>query len=156
MNIFYLNDDINTSCSLLDDKRVVKMCLETAQLLCTARNELGAKSPYKSFNPKHPCCIWAMESSRNWDWLKRYGLALCKEYSYRFNKKHKCESIIRSLVNPVKKNAGITKRPQCMDEIYKNKNAIQAYTNYYISEKINDNNKWTGRNESREYWELLI
>jgi hypothetical protein len=75
------------------DQHVVKMPLETAQLLSTA---LALSSPqawqglqaaglaYKPTHPMHPCASWARECINNYLWLCALGLELCREYEYRF------------------------------------------------------------------------
>ena len=73
------------------------MCLETAQMLCTAINELGGTTPYKSTHVNHPCNVWIRKRQANWEWLFKHGLALCAEYTKRYGKVHKCEQIIWDL-----------------------------------------------------------
>ena len=90
MNIFVTSISPYKSALYLDDKRVVKMCLETTQILCTALNELVGHqvTPLKSTHVKHPCVIWAMSSLNNWYWLYRHGLYLFKEYENRYKRHH--------------------------------------------------------------------
>lgn len=61
MNIFYLDKDPKLCAQYHCDKHVVKMILESAQLLCTAVNEAAGKevAPYKSTHVNHPCSIWS-------------------------------------------------------------------------------------------------
>ena len=66
MNIFATNSDPALAAKFLDDKRVVKMCLESAQLLCTAVIECGGEAPYKSIHKNHPCSIWVRKSRSNY------------------------------------------------------------------------------------------
>ena len=63
MNIFAIEGDAETgqidweaSARSQDNLRVVKMILESCQILSTVLNEQGMKAPYRSFNPKHPSC----------------------------------------------------------------------------------------------------
>ena len=87
MNIFALDNDVKVAAQWHVDKHVVKMPLETAQMLCTARHELGEKPesiPYKVAHKNHPCTIWCRTSSENYDWLCDLGMVLCKEYTYRY------------------------------------------------------------------------
>ena len=71
MNIFAIENnksgqiDWIKSAQSQDNYRVVKMILESCQILSTVLNEQGIKAPYRSFNPKHPSCLWAAESSDN-------------------------------------------------------------------------------------------
>ncbi len=67
MNIFILDEDITKSAQAHCDKHVVKMILESAQLLCTAVNYYAGEqvTPYKSTHMNHPCSIWVRESLAN-------------------------------------------------------------------------------------------
>jgi hypothetical protein len=99
MNIFVTYPCPIKSAKYLDNKRVVKMCLETAQMLSTAINELTNSqfAQYKSTHKNHPCNIWARKSFANWNWLVKHGLALCDEYQNRYNKEHKCKKVIEDI-----------------------------------------------------------
>lgn len=139
MNIFYFTHNPDLNSKLLDDKRLIKMVLETTQLLSNGLYLNNQKSPYKPTHLKHPCSIWAARSKGNWNWLKTYGLALAKEYTRRYKRKHKCEKIIRSMKGLNKKNNRFYKPPQCMPDKYKSSKTSTAYINYYIGEKLNPN-----------------
>lgn len=99
MNIFCTSSSPVESAQFLDDKRVVKMVLESAQLLSTA---LMIRDPefygnhsqlYKPTHSKHPCTIWAACSDDNLFWLYEHYLALMDEYSFRYDKNHKCAEL---------------------------------------------------------------
>ena len=137
MNIFYFTKNTRLNSKLLDDKRLVKMVLETTQLLSNVLFLYGKKNPYKPTHLKHPCTIWASSSKQNWIWLKRYGLELCKEYTRRFHKVHKCTDIIKSMSCPPIKNSEFTQPNQCMPEKYKFRKTSRAYLKYYVGEKFN-------------------
>ncbi len=139
MNIFYFTHDIKLNSKLLDDKRLVKMILETTQLLSNGLCLNNQKYPYKPTHLKHPCSIWAAKSKGNWNWLKEYGLALSKEYTRRYKRKHKCEDIIKSMKYQNGKNNRFYNPPQCMPEKYKNNETTMAYMHYYAEEKFNPN-----------------
>jgi len=96
MNIFVTSICPARSARQLDDRRVIKMVLETTQLLCGALNIHANKqvAPYKTTHKNHPAAIWARTSRKNWLWLHEHGLALCKEYTARYSKVHKCEGIL--------------------------------------------------------------
>jgi hypothetical protein len=87
MNIFACDYDPVTAAKCLDDRRVVKMVLETAQLLSGALYLLGYwnYNLYKPTHLNHPCTRWVIKSRGNFDWLVRHGLALGSEYSRRFH-----------------------------------------------------------------------
>lgn len=175
MNIFYLHDNIETSVQYLDDVRVRKMCLESVQILCTALNELGYSTPYKSFSPKHPCCLWVKENPNNRSWFIRYLKALFHEFFYRFEKYHKSEDVCIEVVKKYKAVYLFTKiifnpdkidLPQCIPNKYKQEDTAKAYQAYFVGEKLTDKNgkfilKYTKRDipkfilDSQEYKELI-
>ena len=96
MNIFVTSNCPKLSAQALDNKRVVKMALETAQLLSTAifiNSTITYDNLYKPTHIKHPCTIWAAANIENWDWLFQHFVALCAEYSFRYNKQHASEKI---------------------------------------------------------------
>jgi hypothetical protein len=124
------------------DKHVVKMILETTQLLCSAHHVSGNKTNfvpmYKLTHKNHPCSIWVRKSTHNYIWLVRLGKALCKEYTRRYNRIHKCESYIEELfmnLPDVPCDDGFTTPPQAMPDKYKNTNYIIAYRKYYMFDK---------------------
>lgn len=63
MNIFYLDENPNLCAQYHCDRHVIKMILESAQLLCTALNVVAGQqvTPYKSTHVNHPCSIWVRE-----------------------------------------------------------------------------------------------
>jgi hypothetical protein len=146
MNIFYLSNCVRTAAEEACDKHVVKMILETTQLLYTAQHIYGdldgcPYTPYKIAHKNHPSAIWCRSSMENYLWLCELGIAYCEEYRHRYGyeKEHSCEKHLRWLyTNPpdVEYN-GFWEPPQCMPEEYKvEDDAVQAYRNYYIGEKL--------------------
>lgn len=137
MNIFVLDLDPTKAAQAHNDKHVVKMVLETAQILCTVLNSKGHTTPYRSTHKHHPSVLWAGRSLENFMWLKNLGLELCKEYTFRYNKKHACEDIIKNLV-PNSNDfqlKNLTIFAQAMPDEYKNKDPVVAYRNYYLGAK---------------------
>ena len=146
MNIFVLDTDPQQAATLHLDKHVVKMPLETAQMLCTINAEFGVEVPYKSTHKNHPCTLWAKTSKANYYWLVTLGMHLCKEYTYRYNKVHACQKIIEALRNcPASIPDGkLTSFAQAMPDDCKQDDAPKAYQMYYKQHK-NHIAKWTGR-----------
>jgi hypothetical protein len=69
MNIFFLDENPTLSAKYHVDKHVVKMILETAQLLCSVHHvtdQVTDQVPYKLSHKNHPCAIWARESLSNY------------------------------------------------------------------------------------------
>ena len=118
------------------DRHCIKMILETAQLLCTVSHEYGYNAPYKPTHVNHPCTLWIKESKQNWVWLQEYGMHLCKEYTHRYGRTHKSESIIRSLPTPLLPDLELTPFVQAMPEEYRcENNPVKAYRTYYLKGK---------------------
>ena len=104
MNIFVTDFCPIKSAQVLPDKHIVKMPLETCQMLSIVASKKWGHgfgdlprldgTPYKTEKGafrNHPCTIWAQQ---NWSWLIRHGLALCDEYTYRYGKVHSCEKTL--------------------------------------------------------------
>ncbi len=151
MNIFILDKDTEKCARFHCDKHVVKMILESAQLLSSALRISGIDQGYKLTHRNHPCSLWARESLSNWKWLRELATALNVEYRYRFSKEinHKSFDVIESLPLPRIEDQGVTPFAQAMPEIYRDKNAVKAYRRYYIAEKHNLF-QWTRRKQP--YW----
>ena len=140
MNIFYLDKCPVKAAQVQYNKHVVKMILESAQMLCTAHHHYGNGDnvPYKKAHYNHPSTIWVRESDEHYDWLYNHMLALGREYNKRYNKEHlsiiKCTKPLFCSPKgiPYKK---LVQPPQCMPDEYKDKCSIKAYWNYYIGEK---------------------
>ena len=139
MNIFYLDKDPITAAVVQYNKHIVKMILESAQMLCAAHHILGNPNdvPYKLAHKNHPCTIWVRENSLHYDWLYEHMMALGDEYTARYSKTHmsidKCKHLN---IHPENiPHETFEQPPQCMPDEYKDKCSVQAYWNYYIGEK---------------------
>ena len=123
MNIFVLDKDPVIAAQLQCDKHVVKMIVESAQMLSTAHRMLDGtvqiapsksgkrmvkhyrlfdnldldETLYKAVHYKHPCTVWTMESDLNYDWHWVHFKALCDEYTYRYGKVHSSERLLQPL-----------------------------------------------------------
>jgi hypothetical protein len=140
MNIFFLDKDVRKCAQYHCDKHVVKMILETAQLLCGAHHvtsEDNEHVPYKLSHKNHPCSIWVRESLSNYLLLCELGLELCAEYSYRYSKRHKSQEIIEWCVTNKLNicDKGLTAPPKAMPDEYKVESVIESYRNYYRGSK---------------------
>lgn len=137
MNIFVLSSDPITAAVMHCNKHIVKMPLEVAQMLCSAFEQ--GEAPYRRTHYNHPCSKWARESEKNYRWLIIHGLALCLEYSARYNKVHKSMQIIEWCSNNIDKlnlpNNELTPFAQAMPDECKHSDAVTAYRNYYVMYK---------------------
>lgn len=119
MNIFILNEDPVVAAQEQCDKHVVKMIVESAQMLSTAHRILDGKMDrrksksgktmskywelpdsrerilYKAVHMNHPCTVWTMESSANYTWHYVHFMALCDEYTHRYHRVHATETKLR-------------------------------------------------------------
>ncbi len=132
MNIFVLHMNPKIAAQMASDRHCIKMILETTQILCTVSHELGIDAPYRATHKKHPCTLWVYESKKNWEWLMEYGIALCKEYTHRYGKQHKSESVLRSLKTPKLPDVPLTKFAQAMPDEFKHTDTVTAYRRYYL------------------------
>ena len=125
MNIFILDNDPTTAAQLQCDKHVVKMIVESAQMLSTAHRMLDGyveKRPsksgkrminywvhpkpykeerlYKAVHHGHPSTVWTMESDANYIWHYDHFVALLDEYTYRYGKEHGTAKLKHTLMQP--------------------------------------------------------
>jgi len=173
MNIFYLSHDVDECARFHVDKHVVKMILESAQLLSTAHRVLDGEQAtlivngrekktylfapeyqddyrhgiYQATHINHPSSIWARKTNNNYNWLFCLFNSLCREYTYRYGKIHKCESLMTRLDSPPRNiDVGYFTQPTlAMPDEYKiSADAIECYRAYYRGAKT-DFARWTKR-----------
>ena len=147
MNIFYLDKDAHRCAEYHCDKHVVKMIVETAQLLSTAHHIYSSVVPdgiYKLAYAMHPCSIWTRTSTGNYEWLFSLFTELCNQYTVRYDKVHQTSNLIDALaVCPnLLPHQTMISSPQCMPVQYRNRSTVRAYRNYYMGEK-RDFAKWS-------------
>jgi hypothetical protein len=162
MNIFYLHNDPRTCAQMHNDKHVVKMIIEYAQLMSTAHrvldgkeyialtqngrkikrwkmdNEIYEAGLMKASHINHPSGIWLRQSKQNYIWLNQMWNYLLQEYTHRYGKVHSCEkykNVIDHLPTNIP-NGYFTEPTPAMPDIYKVAgDSIQSYKNYYINAK---------------------
>ena len=160
MNIFFLHINPEECAKMHINKHVVKMILESIQLLCSVHHFYPSGKEIKIMkltHKNHPSAIWTRESLSNYNWLLDLTKELCKEYTYRYDKIHKCEKeYLQTLcdVKPSIEDIGLTPPRQAMPEIYKINSesiddAIEAYRNYYFFEK---NHMFAWKNRDVPEW----
>jgi hypothetical protein len=161
MNIFFLDENPTLSAQYHVDKHVVKMILETAQLLCSVHHVTDQEPtkyrpstvqvPYKLSHKNHPCAIWARHSLSNYLYLCELGLELGKEYTYRYGKKHKSIEVIEwCIVNkPNIPDIGFTTPAMAMPDEYKVDSVVESYRNYYMGAKIS---LASWKNREKPFW----
>lgn len=128
------------------DVHVVKMVLESAQLLSTCFlhfDIVGDKSKvYKPTHLNHPCSVWLRESFSNVVWLYQLLKELLYEYTYRFGRIHACSRLVpyfsRCLTKLSKQqlDTGLSPFAQAMPDEYRNECPVVAYRTYYLEKKV--------------------
>lgn len=127
MNIFCLDVSPVKSAQLQCDRHVVKMIVESGQMLSTTHRLLDGtevreakttstgkvrsvkvwhimsdpirnKSLYAVTHPNHPCTLWTRQSSANYRWHYEHFCALCNEYTHRYGRVHATDAKLRELL----------------------------------------------------------
>lgn len=152
MNAFWLDYNNDIAAQYYVDKHVVKIITEINQCLSTAYKE--GEAPYKLTHVNHPLCIFARSSLSNFRYLIDHNLALCKEYTYRYEKQHKGEQILNWFINnpPKIKDIGLQSIPRCFSDftdIINDEDIVDAYRKYYLLSKRHLF-KW--KNRPTPYW----
>lgn len=96
MNIFASFACPELSARYLDDQRIVKMILESCQLLSTASALVGHWRPgmTKPTHKLHPCLLWVAEARSNWDWLWAHAHAMDEERQRRFGHRNPHKTLV--------------------------------------------------------------
>lgn len=161
MNIFFLSYSPEQSAKWMVDRHVVKMILESAQLLSTAHRVLDGKEYidttgkrkvkrwvlnqpmdqlYNATHVNHPSAVWVRESNCNYEWLFDHFVELNKEYTHRYGKVHKCFSMISLLkhkpLNIPKLNEMTPIKCAMKQEFIVSEDPIENYRNYYKNGKV--------------------
>lgn len=137
VNIFVLSEDPAEAARMQCDKHVVKMLLETGQMLCAA-HEPGV-APWKRTHYNHPCVVWTRASTANYEWLAIHGLELCAEYTRRYGRRHASEDVLVWCAENVPVN--IPEGPltpfavAIKNPTYHTGDAVSSYRAYYLGDK---------------------
>ena len=164
MNIFVVDEDPRQSARDLCDKHIVKMIVESAQMLSTAHRVLDGTPSTRTTESgrrvkdwvhpdsemdealcyavmvNHPCTRWAMENNKNYLWLQQHAVGLLDEYTVRYHKAHSMDDLIHDHLARapvcIASASSITPFAQAMPDKYRVKgDAVTAYRNYYMGEK---------------------
>lgn len=182
MNIFVVDKNPKTAAEMLCDKHIVKMIIESCQMLSAAMDS-NYKSEYiKPFleafghegqppssyygcpqypkaHMKHPCTLWVRESSANYKWLLKHLRGQCLEYRRRYNKVHKLEGLCMVYSGQFQylefEKDTLTPFVQAMPDRYKDSDPVKAYQSYYIYEKF-PFAKWKMGNKPAWFYEPVV
>ena len=178
MNIFITNTDPTTAATNLPDKLLVKMVLETAQILCTAHRELDGDqyadrhNLYKAAYTHHPAVKWVQTDFKAYWWTYALFVHLTYEYFLRYEKQHACANLTGPL-HEIPKNIPRSSVPMyqlfdtaplCMPEEYKTEYAYyygydieKSYQKYLAlgKEYIKDDTAWSkGRSAPDWFYQI--
>ena len=158
MNIFVLDENPMIAATSLCDRHVVKMALESVQLICTTAHALGFAAPYKPTHQNHPCAKWLREGAHNFHWLVAHTYQIFNEYEDRYGREHKARSALRPLtvdgtIGRIMQALPVGSTPfaQAMPDQYKGPDAVQAYRAYYLGEKARFAT-WRDPSEPPTWW----
>ena len=156
MNIFVTDLNPFKAAKNLCDAHVIKMIVESCQLLSTHDRLNGLEEDrYKITHKNHPCrkCL---SNESNYIWLQYHLYGLCKEYTLRFGKIHKSQFLLEKywlrndseelythkvdFLENYSELVDNTSFPECMPLEFKNNgtdifNVIMSYRNYYRYKK---------------------
>jgi len=140
MNIFAVDPDPIVSAKSLVDRHVVKMILESVQLMCVAHAVHGPvpEGVWDSLGWRHhPCAKWTAASLSNYRWLLAHAEGLCAEYRHRYGRTHKLESdgmLERLAAAPPISDIGPTPFAEATGDIHDGE-PVATYRRYYIEHK---------------------
>jgi hypothetical protein len=175
MNIFIIDKNPVKAAQLQCDKHVNKMVLESAQMLSTAHRVLDgvvslrpSKSGkrnvkywtlhddrenvlYRPVHVNHPCTVWTMINSSNYQWHYEHFVALCDEYTYRYGKQHRSDMLLRSILKNLPKNIprglltpqplAMNSNPECIDR----NDIVGSYRKFYQTKQHRFKMVWSKR-----------
>jgi len=174
LNIFVLSKDPIKAAQLQCDKHVVKMIVESAQMLSTAHRLLDGtmelrpsksgkrmvkyfKLPdsreeifYKNVHETHPCTFWTMQSNNNYNWHYVHFVALCEEYTYRYGKVHGTDTKLREILATPPRNIPVgylTQQPLAMKSNPECmfEDVVKSYRAFYQTKQDRFKMAWTHR-----------
>jgi len=145
MNIFAIERtdtgavDWRLSAKSQDNYRVVKMILESCQMLCTVLNEQHGEqvTPYRSTHKNHPSTKWAAVSSVNFLNLVEHCDSMLDEYTERFGKTHKCSSVLMKCLDLYDETRFSLRQPTplplAMRPHFRSDDIVESYRRFYAS-----------------------
>jgi hypothetical protein len=174
MNIFVLSQNPRIAAELQCDKHVVKMIVESAQMLSTAHRILDGQLTvdrsgkrikklythpdpdmdsilYKVAHANHPCTLWTIESMTNYQWHYEHFVALCNEYTYRYGKIHMTDTKLRVVLSQYPTNItdkGLTPFALAMKaqpECVVEGDPVKSYQNFYRTKQDRFKMVWSKR-----------
>lgn len=145
MNIFWLDEDMQKCAEYHCDKHVVKMLLESVQILSTVLHLAGIENvPYKPTHTKHPCTLWAAYCNDNFKKLTLLATKLSNEYTHRYGKRHKSTDALVEIFKLTNMNTELpfddhieSRAALCVNSPDPTADVVSNYRQYY-KEKLFD------------------
>lgn len=141
MNIFATSRCPKKSAQALDNLRLPKMVLESAQMICTVLRHYGASDDwlYRATHINHPCTLWAQQNRANFIWLCTHARECTLEHLRRGGKFHiscyvvdaavgKCHMVPRGELSPFVNCTKDFKHVSNVHEAYKLQLAVKWNT----------------------------
>lgn len=176
MNLFVLSECPVEAAQMQCNAHVTKMTVESAQMLSTAHRMLdGYLEPrpsksgkrlskywvhpnqhletnlYKAVHHHHPCTVWTMQTSANYEWHYRHFVALAEEFEYRYQKKHGSFVLLQDILKDPPKHItqgpktdwplAMGSNPECM--FYGE--AVKSYRAFYQTKQKRFKMEWKCR-----------
>lgn len=180
MNIFILDENPYVAATMVCDKHVNKMIIESAQMMSTVHRMLDgepfrAKSNsgkttqtyyrfgderddlyYLAVHKFHGCTKWTAESKDNYTWHYEHFCGLADEFKHRYGKDHKTFLKLGQMLSTPPENipdVGLTPFYQAMTHypMCFHEDAVTAYRNYYHAAK--NFAKWEKGRDAPYWWE---
>ena len=173
MNIFILDNDPVIAAQMQCDKHVVKMIVESAQMLSTVHrmvdgvmerrpsksgsmlqyfklNDEREDMLYKACHFNHPSTVWTRESMHNYRWHYVHFAALCDEYTYRYGKVHSTDTKLRKALSKLPQNIPVKKMTPfklAMAQFPEciTEDAVESYRRFYETKQKRFKMAWTKR-----------
>ena len=102
-------------------------------MLCAAYP--NGQAPYRHTHINHPMSKWVRSTKGNFDWVLTHALALCGEYTRRYQKTHKTQAVLEWIkMNPPSIPSGdFNDPPQCFGDFTscKSEDFVSSYRKYY-------------------------
>lgn len=153
MNIFITDPCPRISAQALDDKRVSKMVLETAQMLAAATLSYGVDIGYKKTHANHPCTVWTRSGRQQFDWMIEHGLWLNDEFMFRYG--HSLPHRSTTVIVEAAKHRGLfdESRPLVFDF---NSSGFRTGEGVHYDYQLCMSHKWCYKDARRPQWTKRI
>lgn len=127
LRFFELDGEYSKPTHVTDFFGRVKYSIEVENRLC-----------YNASHANHPSAIWARNTDTNYHWLVSLFEGVLREYTKRYGKIHATEKLLEFFRTAPKRipKGPLTPFALAMPEQYKVEDAVLAYQNYYVGDKV--------------------